>query len=233
MGCFHIVFFFTLSLVATLSFLVWVHFWRLIDLATAADNTYRINKKVHNLKNWTAGHPLLQSTVAYLVPLCILDHYFPRRQLPDVAPSFVRLLCEIGGAIFLYDLFIYPVHWFFHHITCFRSFHELHHKMHALRAVDALRHSLVDGTMQVVSAVCAVNVLQAHPFSRALFNVCVTYLIVEAHCGYDFPWQSHNLVPFGLLGGSVAHERHHVSGKVHFHQFFTYLDRLFGYYPVK
>ena len=36
----------------------------------------------------------------------------------------------------------------------------------------------------------------------------VTYLLTEAHSGYDLPFQSHRFLPW-LFGGSVRHEEHH------------------------
>lgn len=33
-----------------------------------------------------------------------------------------------------------------------------------------------------------------------------------------------NIIPFGVWGGSVRHDAHHVHGTVHFQKFFTYID---------
>ena len=49
------------------------------------------------------------------------------------------------------------------------------------------------------------------PLSRALHNLMVTYLLTEAHSGYDLPFMSHRLFP-GVFGGPVAHEQHHQQG---------------------
>jgi hypothetical protein len=35
-----------------------------------------------------------------------------------------------------------------------------------------------------------------------------------------------NIIPFGLWGGSVCHDAHHVHGDVHYQKFFTYIDTL-------
>lgn len=53
------------------------------------------------------------------------------------------------------------------------------------------------------------------------------------HLRYDFPWQLHNVVPFGLLGGPPRHERHHREGGVYMQKFGTYLDEAFGYVPSR
>jgi len=44
-----------------------------------------------------------------------------------------------------------------------------------------------------------------HPLSRAVHNCLVTYLLSEAHSGYDLPFMSHRLFP-RVMGGPIAHE---------------------------
>lgn len=64
------------------------------------------------------------------------------------------------------------------------------------------------------------------PLTRARVLPCVRILVPLR---YDFPWQLHNIVPFGLLGGPPRHEIHHREGRVYMQKFGTYLDALFGY----
>jgi sterol desaturase/sphingolipid hydroxylase (fatty acid hydroxylase superfamily) len=59
--------------------------------------------------------------------------------------------------------------------------------------------------------------------------VAVTYLLTEAHSGYDLPCMAHNLAPAGLLGGPPRHEAHHRTSAPYYHQFFTYLDYALGH----
>jgi hypothetical protein len=46
--------------------------------------------------------------------------------------------------------------------------------------------------------------------------------------GYDFPWMLQNIIPFGLWGGSVRHDAHHLYGTVYYQKFFTYIDTFLG-----
>jgi len=66
------------------------------------------------------------------------------------------------------------------------------------------------------------------PLSRALHNLMVTYLLTEAHSGYDLPFMSHRLFP-RVFGGAPRHELHHQHGNVYFHQFFMWIDDLAGF----
>lgn len=51
------------------------------------------------------------------------------------------------------------------------------------RALQAVRHTFIDGTMDVVCSVFAINLLRLHPLSRAVYNVVIIGLITELHAG--------------------------------------------------
>lgn len=53
---------------------------------------------------------------------------------------------------------------------------------HAL-LLKAVRHTFIDGTMDVACSVFAINVLRLHPLSRAAYNVVIIGLITELHAG--------------------------------------------------
>ena len=82
--------------------------------------------------------------------------------------------------------------------------------------------------VQVSTNIAVLNALRLHPMARALHDVAVTYLLTEAHSGYNMPWMAHNLAPPGLLGGPPRHEAHHRTGAPYYHQFFCYLDDAFA-----
>lgn len=95
-----------------------------------------------------------------------------------------------------------------------------------IRAIDAIRHTALDGFFDVMCSVFALKIVQAHPMSRSIFNVIAIYLISEAHCGYDFPWSVHNLTSF--FAGPVLHRKHHHNGSCNFAKFFVWCDFFCG-----
>ena len=36
--------------------------------------------------------------------------------------------------------------------------------------------------------IVVLRTLGLHPITRALHNICVTYMLTETHSGYDMPW---------------------------------------------
>ncbi|MEQ2262578.1 Cholesterol 25-hydroxylase-like protein, partial [Xenotaenia resolanae] len=70
--------------------------------------------------------------------------------------------------------------------------------------------------------------LGCHPLTEMVFFIVNIWLSVEDHCGYDLPWATHRLIPFGLYGGSRHHDLHHLKSKYNYAPYFTHWDRLAG-----
>lgn len=165
-----------------------------------------------------------------------------------VAPSVWRMLTEVAFSVWAYDFIFWWVHASWHAtfpvdkstlhgrlLAKWRSWHLQHHDHYEtahepLHPMATFHHHFLDATLQVGINIVVQQVPLAflfpgprHKLSKLLHNVVVTYLLVEAHCGFDLPFMSHRLFP-AVFGGSVRHQIHHQVGKVYFHQFFRYLD---------
>ena len=158
--------------------------------------------------------------------------------LPELAPTFGVFSVELLFGVFLYDLCFFPIHWLMHKSSWgqMRKVHGYHHRVssHTLNSLETVQHSYIDGFLQVVVNILVQQVTpfggigEKHVMSRLAHNVLVTYLLSEAHSGYDLPWMSHRLFP-EFLGGAPRHEKHHHDGRVYYQQYFKYLDDFFGF----
>ena len=173
---------------------------------------------------------------SYLGSIWIYQQFHERPPMPEVAPTFGVFSIELLFGVFLYDLCFYPIHYLMHHSKFgkMRKVHGYHHRWssHTLNSLETVQHSYIDGFLQVV-----VNIIVQHisPFggpkhilSRLAHNIVVTYLLAEAHSGYNLPWMTHNIFP-EFLGGSPRHDKHHHDGRVYYQQYFKYLDDFFGF----
>jgi len=176
--------------------------------------------------------------VAYVGSIRLFHGLVAKAALPLAAPSGLRVLCEVGVGVLAYDAVFAPIHASLHSRRFPRRWRAIHGTHHGARPssrgslcpLETVQHSYADGFLQV-----AVNVFvqrlptpllhagglalaPKHPLSRVLHNLVVTYLLVEAHSGYDLPWMTHRAWP-RVFGGARAHEAHHVHGDRHFHQF--------------
>ena len=47
---------------------------------------------------------------------------------------------------------------------------------------------MAEEVVDVACSIAGLRIMGAHPASRCLYNVVITFLLVELHCGYDHPW---------------------------------------------
>jgi sterol desaturase/sphingolipid hydroxylase (fatty acid hydroxylase superfamily) len=176
---------------------------------------------------------------AYWLGIWLLKCVIQKPDLPDGIPtdleSVLNLLAEVVAGICMYDALFFFVHWAMHEIPFLRNFHMRHHDVleNTLEARDVLRHSVLDGALQVL---CNIIVQQANPWgsrksrcARVLHNVIVTWMLTESHTSSPSPniWRR-------FCVGVREHRLHHLGilksdsyGRFHRHQqFFGYLDNL-------
>jgi methylsterol monooxygenase len=213
---------------ASFCFAINISVWYILDTKCSSDwlHSFRLRTS-KDMKAWRNDNRLKNETLLYYVgPFLAFDLIFPRRTLPDAAPSLRLLALEVAGALFFYDIYFYFGHRLIHKIKWLCQFHMRHHSMKVIRAGDSVRHSVIDGAFDVACSVAALNTIKAHPLSRSVYNVFAVYLITEAHSGYNFPWMLHNVLPF-VFAGPCIHDIHHTKGNVNFQKFFLYLDYVF------
>ena len=216
---------------STFCFGLFITLWMIFDFHVPSLQCFRIDKSGGN-KAWKGREKALwNETVWYLLPWIVFDAIHPRRYkiLVPASPTLYSIISDILLSLLCYDLFFFFGHYAFHSFSyVYKSYHKEHHVSHAIRATDAIRHTFVDGTFDVLCSVLALKLVKAHPLSRSLYNVVAIYLITEAHCGYDFPWMLHRVVPFNIVAGPVVHHIHHRLGNKNFGKFFNIADFIFG-----
>lgn len=181
----------------------------------------------------------LESLVAYWIGVylfkCIIPP--PATELPDGIPysasGVFYLVAEVSSGIVLYDGIMFFIHWAMHEVPLLRSWHLRHHDYPnaTLETRDTLRHSLEDGSIQVLVNIsvqrCTPWGLVKSRLARALHNIIVTWMLAESHTASPEPYiwrqwcvgvREHRLHHFGALkdGPYGKHHRHQ--------QFFGFLD---------
>jgi sterol desaturase/sphingolipid hydroxylase (fatty acid hydroxylase superfamily) len=220
-------------MLASVWFLIVISCWYEIDMKVKFLDKYRIHNTTEEQgnKSWKGRESALWNEGAwYLLPLIVIDYFFPRRKLQVQPPTFAQMSWEIFLSLFLYDLLFFFGHYFLMHKIpyLYRTIHSRHHDMPIIRATDAIRHTALDGTLDVLCSVIALKLSKAHFYSRAIYNIIAITLITEAHCGMNLPFMLNNLLPFHVYAGCHVHDLHHQKGNVNFQKYFTYLDYMFG-----
>ncbi len=181
---------------------------------------------------WHLGFWLFELPL-YVLPLYAIDKKWPRRA-PKIAargaPTALGICADVTTALFLYDFFFFVFHYIFHKVPfLYKYVHKKHHASTEVRASDIVRLSFVEEIVDVGISILVLNNLKAHPVSRTIYNVIITFLLVELHSGFAFPWTPQFVVPFGLATGSKGHHYHHRNGNKYYQKFFCHVDKLFGF----
>mmetsp|Transcript_1676 Transcript_1676/g.2732 ORF Transcript_1676/g.2732 Transcript_1676/m.2732 type:complete len:279 (-) Transcript_1676:9-845(-) len=197
-------------LLSTFTFGVVMFVWVMIDFYLPWFHRYRISNS-DDISTWKGREKAFwNETFWYISPWLVIDFFIPRRKLPTEVPTFPQIVWQIGLALFMFDLFFFMGHYCFHHNAfLYKHVHATHHHSPIIRATDTIRHTVWDGSWDVLCSVLALNTTRAHPLSRAIYNIVAISLITEAHSGMNFPWALHNLLPAQVMAGPIVHDTHH------------------------
>ncbi|XP_016076240.1 PREDICTED: cholesterol 25-hydroxylase [Miniopterus natalensis] len=174
------------------------------------------------------GRTLGQHLV-FVFPLTLLHWAHGPALPPPEAPELLQLVCHVVFCLLLFDAEFFVWHLLHHKVPwLYRTFHKVHHQNSPSFALATQYMSVWElfslGFFDMVN----VKLLQCHPLTVLVFHVVNIWLSVEDHSGYDFPWSTHRLVPFGWYGGVVHHDLHHSQFNCNFAPYFTHWDRILG-----
>ncbi|XP_003473597.2 cholesterol 25-hydroxylase [Cavia porcellus] len=174
------------------------------------------------------GQTLYQHLV-FVFPVTLLHWLCSPSLLPPEAPELLQLLRDVLLCLLLFDGEFFVWHVLHHKVPwLYRAFHKVHHQNPAPFALATQYMSLWElfslGFFDMVN----ITLLRSHPLTVLTFHVLNIWLSVEDHSGYDFPWSTHRLVPFGWYGGVAHHDLHHSQFNCNFAPYFTHWDRILG-----
>nr|XP_043882926.1 cholesterol 25-hydroxylase-like protein 1, member 2 [Solea senegalensis] len=153
----------------------------------------------------------------------------PPVDLPVQAPLLMELIAGVIGNLLLFDFQYFIWHLLHHRIRwLYVTFHAIHHNYSAPFALAT--QCLSGWELVTVGFWTTLNpvMLQSHFLTTWAFMVLHVYVSIEDHCGYDFPWSTNRLVPFGIYGGSSGHDMHHQKPNTNFAPHFSHWDKIFG-----
>ncbi|XP_072521230.1 cholesterol 25-hydroxylase-like protein [Salminus brasiliensis] len=166
---------------------------------------------------------------AAVLPFAALVQQLARRDSEDYleAPPLFRALSDCFTCLLVFDTLFFAVHYVMHSDPrLFQKFHHSHHLHRDTFALAAQDSSIEELLFQQVLAFASARLVGCHPMSEILFHLLNIWLAVEDHCGYDFPWAVHRLLP--CFGGPPFHQAHHQHFRGNYAPYFRHWDLIFG-----
>ncbi|KAM4031673.1 cholesterol 25-hydroxylase [Anomaloglossus baeobatrachus] len=169
------------------------------------------------------------SHLVYILPLTVAYVYWRPINLQFEAPELHRFLLDIIACLLLFDFQYFAWHLLHHKVPwLYKTFHKMHHKYTATFVLATQYSSAWEMLSLGFFANVSPILLGCHPMTEMAVFVIHIYLSVEDHCGYDLPWSTHRLIPFGICGGPSHHDLHHEKFVSNYAPYFTHWDKLFN-----
>ncbi|XP_042545533.1 cholesterol 25-hydroxylase [Dipodomys spectabilis] len=174
------------------------------------------------------GQTLYQHVV-FVFPATLLHWAQSPALLPAEAPELLQMLRHIVFCLLLFDTEFFAWHVLHHRVPwLYRTFHKVHHQNASSFALATQYMSVWELFSLGFFDMLNTRLLDCHPLTILIFHVVNIWLSVEDHSGYDFPWSTHRLVPFGWYGGVAHHDLHHSHFNCNYAPYFTHWDKLLG-----
>ncbi|XP_065123009.1 cholesterol 25-hydroxylase-like protein [Paramisgurnus dabryanus] len=189
---------------------------------------YRIRREVATFHQWTrcAGRIILKYAVG-VFPLTTLFMFLRHTHFPERAPCFYLALKECVSCLLVFDTLFFIFHYTIHKIPwLYHNIHHIHHLNRETFALAAQDSSISELLSLQALAFFSAMLVGCHPVSEILFHVINTWMAVEDHCAYDFPWGLHRLLP--CFTGAPHHLAHHQQFLGNFAPYFKHWDYIFG-----
>ncbi|XP_043912410.1 cholesterol 25-hydroxylase-like protein [Protopterus annectens] len=167
--------------------------------------------------------------IVFIFPITVAHWYWRCISLPPSAPEVREVIFDVIGCLLLFDFQYFVWHLLHHKIPwLYKTFHKAHHKYTATFALTTEHSSAWEILSLGFFAAINPMLLKCHPLTETIFFIVNIWLSVEDHSGYDFPWSTHRLLPYGLYGGAPHHDLHHMKFRSNYAPYFTHWDKLFG-----
>jgi len=141
-------------------------------------------------------------------------------------PSFLEVSLTVVACFLIEDFYFYWVHRLLHHPAWYKYIHKVHHEHAAPFGIAAEYAHPLETLLLGVGSVAGPIMITRHLFTLWVWLACRLYQTVEAHAGYDLPWNFTKIIPG--WGGPHFHDFHHETFKGNYSSTFTYLDWVFG-----
>jgi sterol desaturase/sphingolipid hydroxylase (fatty acid hydroxylase superfamily) len=142
-------------------------------------------------------------------------------------PSLTEILPQLAVFLLTEDALHYALHRLLHTPYLYKTIHKVHHHHPAPFGFSAYAHP-IEVFALAIPTYSGLLFVRPHLFTFYLWIFIRQLDSLDTHCGYEFPWHPHRLIPF--WGGAPFHDYHHAAFTGNFASRFTYLDKLLGTY---
>ncbi|KAF9584158.1 C-4 sterol methyl oxidase [Lunasporangiospora selenospora] len=199
---------------------------------------YKIQQKAiqNTAKNqWKVFRKVIISHFLFELPMIMGFHPIAVKFGMEISALPLPTLSKIIPQVFLFfvfeDFFHYWAHRALHYGSLYKHIHKVHHEWSApfgLAAEYAHPLEILILGMGTIGGplIWCFFTQDLHLVTILIWIALRLFQAVEAHSGYDFPWSTHNWLPF--WSGAEHHDYHHMAFTNNFATSFRWWDHIFG-----
>jgi sterol desaturase/sphingolipid hydroxylase (fatty acid hydroxylase superfamily) len=190
-----------------------------------SEKAIKLNKK--SLFEFFSGNVLL-----FIILLLTVSRDDTDKMRNKPFQPFYQRLFNIIAMLLIFETYFYWTHRLAHSVPQLYKYHKVHHEYTQPNALTGFHGSIVDALISVVPgvALCMV-VLDLHLYTIWMFLLIHALRTVIDHCGYEFPWNPFDFVPFGSC--IQMHNLHHSKNVGNYGLFWPLWDPICGTYIEK
>ncbi|OMH82414.1 Methylsterol monooxygenase [Zancudomyces culisetae] len=203
---------------------------------------YKIQQNMHvsDKEWWTGVRRFLENMFLIRLPTIML--FFPAVELLnfDISVPFPPLYVILLQTLFFMvadDFWHYWTHRLLHVDYLYRKIHVIHHEYsapfgligdysHPIKSTSLALTAISGAVMYSWLASSTGLFKEAHVIPIVLWIGVKTFVSLEVHTGYDFPWLLNNLIP--IWAGADYHDYHHMAYGNNFASMFRHMDFILG-----
>lgn len=165
-----------------------------------------------------------------LIPLVLLPNIISNDcpfRLNDEIPNFLEIIFQLAFCMICEDFAFYWSHRTLHGDYFYGKIHKIHHEYKETVSISSeYAHPIeyIFGNIIPTNLGGLILGRRMHMITAIMQSIMVTHESIEGHCGYEFSWSPHRLLPMSI--GAEFHIFHHLKFKGNYASLFTFWDRV-------
>lgn len=148
-------------------------------------------------------------------------------RLDNELPSLSEILAQLVFSMLCEDFAFYWAHRFLHSDKLYAKIHKMHHEYkQTISITTEYAHPIeyLAGNILPTNLGALLLGKRMHFITYLTNLTMMTHESIDGHCGYDFSWSPHRLLPLSI--GAEFHIFHHLKFKGNYSSLFTIWDRI-------
>jgi sterol desaturase/sphingolipid hydroxylase (fatty acid hydroxylase superfamily) len=172
------------------------------------NNNEEIVEKILKLNKTSLLEHISDTIFVFIVLSLTISQDFTDNLFNKPFQPFYQRIFNIMAMLLIFETWIYWFHRSAHLIPELYKYHKVHHEYNQSNALTGFHGNAIDRIIAIVPPfLICISILDLHLYTVWMFYLINVLHTIIDHCGYDFPFNPFDFIPFG--NHSKMHNLHH------------------------